>query len=129
MTAILNKLKIPILIAALVAAFSLGYSMGSDNEEIRRLQGELNTAQATIQEQENVNKVNKDAAKKIQTLLRAHDNERNLAAERLRQLEALHRSDADASRLRNQRDRFAELAVRAEDLARRSVNRLSLCTK
>ena len=115
MTAILNKLKFPILIAALVAAFSLGYSMGSDKEEIRKLQGELNTAQATIQEQE---KVNKDAAKKIQTLLRAHDNERNLAAERLRQLEALHRSDADASRLRNQRDRFAELAVRAEDLAR-----------
>lgn len=126
MTAILNKLKFPILIAALVAAFSLGYSMGSDKEEIRKLQGELNTAQATIQEQE---KVNKDAAKKIQTLLRAHDNERNLAAERLRQLEALHRSDADASRLRNQRDRFAELAVRAEDIARRSVNRLSLCTK
>lgn len=126
MTAILNKLKFPILIAALVAAFSLGYSMGSDKEEIRKLQGELNTAQATIQEQE---KVNKDAAKKIQTLLRAHDNERNLAAERLRQLEALHRSDTDASRLRNQRDRFAELAVRAEDLARRSVNRLSLCTK
>ena len=126
MTAILNKLKFPILIAALVAAFSLGYSMGSDKEEIRKLQGELNTALATIQEQE---KVNKDAAKKIQTLLRAHDNERNLAAERLRQLEALHRSYADASRLRNQRDRFAELAVRAEDLARRSVNRLSLCTK
>ena len=126
MTAILNKLKFPILIAALVAAFSLGYSMGSDKEEIQRLQGELNTAQATIQEQE---KVNKDAAKKIQTLLRAHDNERNLAAERLRQLEALHRSDVDASRLRNQRDRFAELAVRAEGLARRSVNRLSLCTK
>lgn len=126
MTAILNKLKFPILIAALVAAFSLGYSMGSDKEEIRRLQGELNTAQATIQEQE---KINKDAAKKIQTLLRAHDNERNLTAERLRQLEALHRSYADASRLRNQRDRFAELAVRAEDLARRSVNRLSLCTK
>lgn len=126
MTAILNKLKFPILIAALVAAFSLGYSMGSDKEEIRKLQGELNTALATIQEQE---KVNKDAAKKIQTLLRAHDNERNLAAERLRQLEALHRSHADASRLRNQRDRFAELAVRAEDLARRSVNRLSLCTK
>lgn len=126
MTAILNKLKFPILIAALVAAFSLGYSMGSDKEEIRKLQGELNTAQATIQEQE---KINKDAAKKIQTLLLAHDNERNLAAERLRQLEALHRSDVDASRLRNQRDRFAELAVRAEDLARRSVNRLSLCTK
>lgn len=126
MTAILNKLKFPILIAALVAAFSLGYSMGSDKEEIQRLQGELNTAQATIEEQE---KVNEDAAKKIQTLLRAHDNERNLAAERLRQLEALHRSDVDASRLRNQRDRFAELAVRAEDIARRSVNRLSLCTK
>lgn len=126
MTAILNKLKFPILIAALVAAFSLGYSMGSDKEEIQRLQGELNTAQATIEEQE---KVNEDAAKKIQTLLRAHDNERNLAAERLRQLEALHRSDVDASRLRNQRDRFAELAVRAEGLARRSVNRLSLCTK
>lgn len=126
MTAILNKLKFPILIAALVAAFSLGYSMGSDKEEIQRLQGELNTAQATIEEQE---KVNEDAAKKIQTLLRAHDNERNLAAERLRQLEALHRSDVDASRLRNQRDRFAELAVRAEGLARRSVSRLSLCTK
>lgn len=126
MTAILNKLKFPILIAALVAAFSLGYSMGSDKEEIQRLQGELNTAQATIEEQE---KVNEDAAKKIQTLLRAHDNERNLAVERLRQLEALHRSDVDASRLRNQRDRFAELAVRAEGLARRSVNRLSLCTK
>lgn len=126
MTAILNKLKFPILIDALVAAFSLGYSMGSDKEEIRKLQGELNTALATIQEQE---KINKDAEKKIQTLLRAHDNERNLATERLRQLEALHRSDAAASRLRNQRDRFAELAVRAEDLARRSVNRLSLCTK
>lgn len=57
---------------------------------------------------------------KMQNLVAAHDAERNVYDERVRQLKQFRSASTDLAACRNQRDRLAELAIRGERLLKRA---------
>lgn len=104
--------------------YRIGYNKAETEGELALQTLRLEQAQAIIDAQ---NEVKVAYEQKVQNLVAAHDAERSVYDQRMRQLEKFRSVGASLETCTGERDRLAKLAIRGERLLRRAESYLNAC--